>query len=555
MAARRGKFMRWTRIVYVKAREMGVWELRRVLYAKYGIPRDKLLWNWDDIRLGSSFVKAIGSLFAVGSITERVLKEGMTVLVGNGRRADFWSDPCGFDLPLKVLCPRIFAIASNKSGRVVDYGRWQDSVWKWEVQLRRPLFGWEQDQWKVFLSILECFRICHTNPDVLAWSYCLDGKFSVSSLRRCLEDANSEPCHDHSFIWKGLCPSKVEMFIWQLIKGRVLGLNSNCRFCNSEIESIDHLFLHCDWTWELWSRCMAWLGVWCCCNKSLVGWAHGWTRLCPRKKYDRAWNSLFCAITWTVWEVRNNLLFKGKQVSISLATDLVKFREAWWFKHHERGSKEPITYILLNLKECCSESKPRKSIKADIWYPSSSGAYKFNVDGSSKGNPGSAGIEGALRDLSRKIMGLFSVNVGIMDAISAEIFAIHKACFLCANTPVIRGKQISIIIDSKKVVSWIYDDGVGNLNHVNYIYDIRSFLSCFANTKVVFNPRTSNYLADNLTKKGSRMEVGASGAVLLAFADFLAIKVSSMSLAYQFVPALLVFVFGFCLVLFSSRLV
>ena len=64
---------------------------------------------------------------------------------------------------------------------------------------------------------------------------------------------------------------------------------------------------------------------------------------------------------WTTWESRNNAVFKAKEASITQATDMVKFRVAWWFKHHGVQSKETITAIMLNIKDMCLDSKPTKN--------------------------------------------------------------------------------------------------------------------------------------------------------------------------------------------------
>ena len=37
--------------------------------------------------------------------------------------------------------------------------------------------------------------------------------------------------------------------------------------------------------------------------------------------------------------------------------DLIRFRVAWWFKYHDKGSKEPITIMVENLEVCCFEEK------------------------------------------------------------------------------------------------------------------------------------------------------------------------------------------------------
>ena len=132
------------------------------------------------------------------------------------------------------------------------------------MTLRRPLFGWEKMQWDVLLAVLECFNMNDLASDSISWVLNPDGRFSVGSFRRSLEDFNAKFNPDHLLIWQGLCPPKVEMFLWQLFQGRVMvhsvmnrfgfvpGAPLVCVLCNSGEESIDHLFLHCPWSKKLW---------------------------------------------------------------------------------------------------------------------------------------------------------------------------------------------------------------------------------------------------------------------------------------------------------------
>ncbi|CAL0305562.1 unnamed protein product [Lupinus luteus] len=63
------------------------------------------------------------------------------------------------------------------------------------------------------------------------------------------------------FVWKLLrcrLPSKMELFKRQVIQ-RVEDLK--CFFCNSHVESIDHLFLFCTFSSAVWKRFYSWLQV------------------------------------------------------------------------------------------------------------------------------------------------------------------------------------------------------------------------------------------------------------------------------------------------------
>ena len=64
--------------------------------------------------------------------------------------------------------------------------------------------------------------------------------------------------------------------------------------------------------------------------------------------------------------------------------------------------------------------------------------------------------------------------------------------------------MITIASDSMVAVSWVNDKvGFGNLNNVDIIYDIRSYLQSMKGMRVIYNLRSTNSFADNLAKLGS----------------------------------------------------
>ncbi|KAK2641249.1 hypothetical protein Ddye_023012 [Dipteronia dyeriana] len=34
-----------------------------------------------------------------------------------------------------------------------------------------------------------------------------------------------------------------------------------CALCNAFVETMDHLFLQCSWSWSIWIHCMNWWGI------------------------------------------------------------------------------------------------------------------------------------------------------------------------------------------------------------------------------------------------------------------------------------------------------
>ncbi|KAK3193118.1 hypothetical protein Dsin_024428 [Dipteronia sinensis] len=250
-------------------------------------------------------------------------------------------------------------------------------------------------------------------------------------------------------------PQKIEIFVWQLIQGRVLfrnvlnnfgvttGTNLACPLCLEEVETIDHLFLMCIWSYNLWFSYMSWWEVSCCPSASILDWWKGWRGLSPKKMYDRAWCSLLFAVVWTTWESSNCKVFNNRDASLSQAVDTVKFKVVWWFKTYGGGSVDSITNMTSNIKDCCVEARGSKVPSSQDWRPPPFGSLFFNLDGLSRGSPGQAGVGGVLRDHIGRILCLFSANVGFQNAITAKILAIAKVIDLCITNPDVCDKDIT----------------------------------------------------------------------------------------------------------------
>ena len=100
-----------------------------------------------------------------------------------------------------------------------------------------------------------------------------------------------------------------------------------------------------------------------------------------------------------------------------------------------------------------------------------------------------AGIGGALRNSKGEVPCAFSAFVGNVDAPTAELMAIHKACMLCSANVVLSDRMICFESDSKEAIGGVKDVDFGNLLLVEVIYDIRSKLRSLDNSSLEFVPR------------------------------------------------------------------
>ncbi|KAK3228053.1 hypothetical protein Dsin_007915 [Dipteronia sinensis] len=99
--------------------------------------------------------------------------------------------------------------------------------------------------------------------------------------------------------------------------------------------------------------------------------------------------------------------------------------------------------------------------------------------------------------------------MGVQSPITAEVLAIAKAIELCITKQEVRDKEIIFESDSKTSVSWINGGGLGSIDHLQSVFNIRNNLNILSRAYVVFKSRVFNSVADSLAKKGAegRQEV------------------------------------------------
>ncbi|KAK2652607.1 hypothetical protein Ddye_012463 [Dipteronia dyeriana] len=213
-----------------------------------------------------------------------------------------------------------------------------------------------------------------------------------------------------------------------------------------------------------------------------------WVSLCKSKKQDGLgigrmidkWLSLIAKWLWRF----------GRE-----------YRFLW--KNHGCGSDVYLTLLLLDISDMCVDKENVRVVKHKKWTPPMGNALFSNVDGSTRGCLGEAGIDGSLRDTTGQILLLFSSYLEVMNSCSAEVHTILKACQLVSSNISLLIRDISIITDLKYVVEWIKGEDFDHLPVAHLVYNIKNFIHDMAGLEIMFKLRASNSLADSLTKEGS----------------------------------------------------
>ena len=434
--------------------------------------------------------------------------------LGDGRNIRFWWDEWIEGVVLRLAFPRIFALAANKEGKVRDLGRWINNYWSWKIVLRRRLFDWELYQRHEICEMLKMYVVSDNFKDSYIWKGSSSGRYAASLYCKYMLNAQVSDKELWKMVWMGLAPPKVEVFCWRLVRERIAtkdqlvkrGLlerrQAVCVFCNTEMESVDHLFFSCHSSWKIWMHfCSMWGVDWVMHNQPSRAIA-SWYYALPVKAGKEVWFMSFFVISWSIWLMRNDMIFNGKVFDSRQIIDTIRLRIAWWFKAKWPDSVYSILDIVRFPNITQSPLKSRAVKNAALWKAPPLGSLKFNVDGSARGKPGPAGIGGVLRDCMAATKVVFSKAIGVADSNVAELLAIREALRIFAASKWVSSHRIIIESDSSNAVKWVLHPQGAPWTMKNQISHIETLKGLVIGWDIVHTPRECNEIADALAKSG-----------------------------------------------------
>ena len=133
-----------------------------------------------------------------------------------------------------------------------------------------------------------------------------------------------------------------------------------------------------------------------------------WQHALPNKCSKEVWIMAFYAIIWSIWLLRNNMVFNGKVFDFKQTIDTIKFCIASWFKAKWPDCSNTLMDVVRfpNAIEIPRVAKNAK--KAILWASPPLDSLKFNVDGLARGTSEPVGIGGVLRDGKATVKAIFS---------------------------------------------------------------------------------------------------------------------------------------------------
>ena len=272
------------------------------------------------------------------------------------------------------------------------------------------------------------------------------------------------------------------------------------------LRTVDHLLIHCEISWRVWSW---WMNIWelqWAAPASLTGVFQSWCPPSSQPFFKKIWWAIFYIIIWSLWKERNQRIFNNTKCSIRLC-ELILVRLGWWAKGWGESLPYPIEDIIRN-PSCllwCEQHIPKicnQSPNAQ-WAPLEPGYLKWNVDASFNPLLNRSAIGGVLRNSKGEFLCMFSTPLPPMEINNAEVNAIFRAFQISTASPNrIKMEHIMIESDSLNAVKWCTasEGRPWNLNfHLNFIRNVQLR---FPSMAITHHPRSSNHVADALAKQG-----------------------------------------------------
>ena len=182
----------------------------------------------------------------------------------------------------------------------------------------------------------------------------MDGKYILKSCVALLDrSAYHGNKHYLTNIWCRATTPKIQMFIWLavqnclctkffLLQRCLLSYEAVlCPFCDTKLESTDHLLLQCPSIWKLWWRYLSWWGAVWCIPKIIDNLLYEWQALATGKMQTTFWKALSFGVACGVWLPRNQVNFNVNTVDWDAVFGLILHCLSCWIKVNKSDLKWP----------------------------------------------------------------------------------------------------------------------------------------------------------------------------------------------------------------------
>ncbi|MCH98722.1 ribonuclease H protein, partial [Trifolium medium] len=252
----------------------------------------------------------------------------------------------------------------------------EPNVKQWNSTLITSILGMQLGS-----RILQTPLFDSVSHDKIIWRFEKNGKYSVkSAYRYCIEDtldlSHLKVQGNWNLVWQIQAPPKVKNFMWRLCRN----CPGECVLCATELEDSIHVLLSCEAVRQVWQR-SGFLNIiqqHLTVNNNIAELVFSILQVLTAEQC-----SLFSTVLWSLWQSRNNKLWRSQVETASAVFDRACTVLTDWQM---------------------AQIAPKKSINgqqqpaAAKWARPSLGRYKCNIDASFSSGLNRVGIGTCIRD-------------------------------------------------------------------------------------------------------------------------------------------------------------
>jgi len=225
-------------------------------------------------------------------------------------------------------------------------GWFEGHAWRWTLAWARELNIAEKTHLDTLQSLLQHAHPQRNVKDQVLW----EGKetFSTKALIAEANKMNSRNVTVDSLastVWMKIAPPKVEFMTWLALLGKlntremlqrkgIIAAEANtCTFCSAYLETGDHLLMSCAVSWRVWKTIVDELDVKTEAQQTFRLFYDWWMTRRSRNLIRKRFIILaFFATTWSLWHMRNMMIFQGQIYDHQLICHTIKWRICIWSK-------------------------------------------------------------------------------------------------------------------------------------------------------------------------------------------------------------------------------
>lgn len=200
-----------------------------------------------------------------------------------------------------------------------------------------------------FLKDIDSKPIQMHKSDDLVWLANPSGLYSAQSAYILLRGEATLAIQDRAFeeLWKLKVSSNILVFAWRLFRD-ILPTKSNLHkrqveiidrsypLCNGVEEDVGHLFFQCSKTIPIWWESLSWLNIAAPLPQNPRHYFLQIGSISVDGMRATRWKCWWLAVTWTIWQHRNKLIFSNDRFNGNKLMDDATFLLWTWPRNSEK---------------------------------------------------------------------------------------------------------------------------------------------------------------------------------------------------------------------------